>query len=340
MLLIEAYNVTSGGGVVLLNELKNHLDTNEIMYKIIRKKKVTYNDSDDFLDVDYSFNRYATITKIIKKHNVSVVLYFGNYPPTFKLDIPVVLFFQNALLLKGMYQNVFSLKSQLVFKLKQLYIKMFLRNIDSVIVQTDYIKKEFTRTFNYGRTVKVAPFYNIKIKKKLLNANKVKNTFIYVSSSVPHKNHIFLFKVWMNLFKEGYTPKLYITIKENSKLLDELDSLQKNGVRIVNIGQLGHYEILRHTANSEYCIFPSLVETIGLGMVEAHLLKCKVLATNLDYTKEIINPDYIFDPFDEKETTQIIIEALKENREPDSNLQINFSIFQFVNLILNANKYE
>ena len=50
------------------------------------------------------------------------------------------------------------------------------------------------------------------------NSVKEKNTFIYVASLLPYKNHKRLLRAWNQLKIQGICPKLYLTIDGDSFL--------------------------------------------------------------------------------------------------------------------------
>ena len=43
-------------------------------------------------------------------------------------------------------------------------------------------------------------------------------------------------------------------------------------------------------------VFPSFVETLGLPLVEAKKFKLDVIASELDYVRDIVDPNETFDP--------------------------------------------
>ena len=94
-------------------------------------------------------------------------------------------------------------------------------------------------------------------------------------------------------------PELFLTIpKDNKLLIQEIDILNKKGTKIFNLGVITFEESLKQTAQSEYCIFPSLKETFGLGLIEGALNNCKVLASDLEYTYDVLEPSLVFNPYD------------------------------------------
>ena len=52
---------------------------------------------------------------------------------------------------------------------------------------------------------------------------------------------------------------------------------------------------------SRALVFPSLIESMGLPLIEANMFGIKVLSSDLPYSHEILNPPIVFDPYETKE---------------------------------------
>ena len=81
-------------------------------------------------------------------------------------------------------------------------------------------------------------------------------------------------------------------------MIELISDYQNNNVPIINHGVLDKSEVTNLYLSSEYLIYPSLLESFGLPLIEAIICDCKVLASNRAYVKEICEPSLIFDPLD------------------------------------------
>jgi len=132
---------------------------------------------------------------------------------------------------------------------------------------------------------------------ELQGLNK-KNDFLYVSDFQPHKNHDNLIKAFMLYSNKSESLiNLHMTIPCN-----KYDSFIKKYVipknlKIVNHGVCDESQINDLYKRCKYFIFPSTQESFGLPLVEACQNDCKVIASNLEYVHEIIEPSLSFDPF-------------------------------------------
>jgi glycosyltransferase involved in cell wall biosynthesis len=71
---------------------------------------------------------------------------------------------------------------------------------------------------------------------------------------------------------------------------------QKLGYKIYNHGILKITDLEKLYNSAEYLIYPSLTESFGLGLIEAILYDCKVLASDLNYVNSVCKPSLKFDP--------------------------------------------
>jgi glycosyltransferase involved in cell wall biosynthesis len=118
-------------------------------------------------------------------------------------------------------------------------------------------------------------------------------------------------------------------------LIDFIKEINSEGGQINNLGEVPFAEAIAHTSQSKFVIFPSLKETFGLGLVEATLLNCYVLASDLPYVFESIKPTLVFNPLSEEEMVSSIISALNtENQLTPSQLLVENEIEKLIKLVI------
>jgi glycosyltransferase involved in cell wall biosynthesis len=71
---------------------------------------------------------------------------------------------------------------------------------------------------------------------------------------------------------------------------------QRYGLKVQNGGQLSHQEVLALYKKSGAAIFPSTLESFGLPLIEARQAGLPVLASELDYVRDVLDPEQTFDP--------------------------------------------
>lgn len=124
--------------------------------------------------------------------------------------------------------------------------------------------------------------------------------FIYVSDGSFHKNHRRLFAAWQILAAENIFPTLAITLhpQRDAALHAELNQLvDRFGLRIENLGQIPHAEVLKNYRCSGALIFPSYAESFGIPLVEAMAAGLPIVAPETDYVRDLCNPATTFDAF-------------------------------------------
>ena len=65
----------------------------------------------------------------------------------------------------------------------------------------------------------------------------------------------------------------------------------------------------------KFVVFPSLAETLGLGLVEAVNTNCYVIAAKTEFLKYIIKPSITFNSKNINELSKIILDLTDENQK-------------------------
>jgi glycosyltransferase involved in cell wall biosynthesis len=74
------------------------------------------------------------------------------------------------------------------------------------------------------------------------------------------------------------------------------DTNNQYGTKIQILNELSHSDCLVAIIKSKALIYVSLSESYGLPLVEASALNIPILASRLDYVKDVCNPQLVFDP--------------------------------------------
>lgn len=290
-IILEASNIYSGGGLVLLKLLLNELSdlkVNADIYlgynKVINEiKGENYNN----LNI-IKTNSKQTLLRYFKKRKD--VVFLCNLPPLIKNKSSFLVFY-NELFFKK--KNMFS-KSGLKITLQSLWFKLFNKNVDQVLVQSPHIEQLIRDKTNCTH-VKNIPIY--KKFKKSTSTPKLYD-FCYISSAAPHKNHNMLFDALETLLKEGIKTNIVVTIPEHQDgLLGRVNAINsKYKDAITNVGYIDNSEIEHVYSKSRALVFPSTAEAFGMPLIEAHDLGLKVLVSNLPYAFDVFEEVVTFDP--------------------------------------------
>ena len=313
LLLIEASNVKSIG---MMNQIVCFIDIlrkDEIDFEIIGNTKLKEFCPNlnllIFSKLNF-FNKKRIIQKYVSNNpNINKIIFFGNYGLNIK-GVKNIVNFSNLNLLEVNYFN----KSSFMWRLKKKYFNYSIKNIDIIIVPTNEVKILLQNSIKTNvLKIVIIPFYEfdklIKIKASL-KRNVESNSFIYMSSTAPHKNHDNLLKAWEILFHRGYNFKLKLSIKEeNTRLTKKIDFLKSIGIQIENVNKIGFLssrDVYSEIYNSEYTIFPSLIETFGYGLIEGTILDNYVISSDLPYTNSVVLPSAKFNPYSPKSIADIV----------------------------------
>jgi len=313
LLLIEASNVKSIGMMNQIVCFADILKEYKIDFNIIGNNKLKeFCPSLDLLI--FSNLNFINKKKIIQKYvsnnpNVNGIIFFGNYGLNIK-GVKKIVNFSNLNLLQVNYFK----KSSFFWNLKKKYFNYSIKNIDAIIVPTKEVKNLLQNSTKIAATqIVITPFYEfdkLNYIKTTLKRKMESNTFIYMSSTAPHKNHYNLLEAWELLFHRGYSFKLKLSIKENNtKLTRRIDFLKSMGVQIENVnksGFLSSKDVYREIYNSEFTIFPSLLETFGYALVEGTILDNYVITSRLPYVEDVLVPSAKFNPDSPKSIADIV----------------------------------
>ena len=334
MILLDSLYINNSGGKVLLTYLIKELERHNLPVFYLFDQRVSY----DYQDISAERKlylkaslkqRFLFYTK--NKNRFTTVLCFGNLPPSIPLEAKVFTYFHQQLFIS--LPKDAPLLQKVLFRLKRIIFRFLINNTDYWLLQTDLINRRFVDKFKVDSSkVITMPFY-----PKLQEDNTIvrkKHTYIYISNGADHKNHKRLIDTFCRFYDSYKTGNLTLTIgDEFVELQRYIENKQKLNYPIQNIGFVNREELIKVYRSSEFLIYPSLAESLGLGLVEAIENGCKVIAANLPYTFAVCNPSLTFNPLDENSIFQALKDSLHENIQP-SNVKINNNINKLITLLI------
>jgi glycosyltransferase involved in cell wall biosynthesis len=154
---------------------------------------------------------------------------------------------------------------------------------------------------NYKVSSMVLPFVaNGFIKHEgVISIGNPAYDFIYVASGEPHKNHQNLIKSWVKLAAKNIRPSLCLTLNEkrSPELLTWIEREKKeHRLNVYNVGHIPESEMMAQYMEAKALIFPSTLESFGLPLIEAKSAGLAIVASELDYIRDVVDPDESFDP--------------------------------------------
>jgi glycosyltransferase involved in cell wall biosynthesis len=339
-IVVDAINISTGGGLVLLKYLCDELINSSAKFVLVvdTKKNAIKIEGCAVVHCDNSLlARYKFYAGIEDELKPDVVFCFGNFPPPLRLSCRVYTYFHRPALAK-MNLHLASWSQRMSYRAKRFLLWAWRKNTRIFIFQSAVVRENFIRTYGQSISTKIIPFYNTaqydKLATEKSNSSDRIERFIYVSNDAPHKNHGVLLDAWEELHGQGIHPQLLLTLPLASQFEQRVHYLNEKGCNIVNVGQLDHQVILDETKKSKYVIFPSIAETLGLGLVEGFYLGCHVIAADLPYTQEVVIPSFKFNPFSSSAIASTVLQSLKTPITSDTELVLDNKINDLLQLLL------
>lgn len=334
--IINATSIHVGGGLTYLFLLGKYIDKkNKLIFLDYRAKKyikdfknvkIIYLKKGPLRNAKVLFYRIKYIFKYKKLNSKNqfkkkfTELSLNGLPPLFRIGIKhnkVYIFCQNRLVFENdVYSklfNIFYLKTNLYLLIHKIIFNLFKRSSDILVVQTQSMmqlmldlkiknkiilqekiwgtinKENYTSLLNVG---KYNFQYNQKLKyiKDLYKSNIL---YFYPAYFLPHKNHFKLIKAFEKLEeKDMKSHKLILTISN-----DDYHSLFKNkNPNVILLNDLTYKEIFIIYRFIDYLIFPSLLESYGLPLLEAMFSNIDIIASDLPFVYDVCKPFLAFNP--------------------------------------------
>lgn len=340
-LFIYADNIHQGGGSTLLRALIESLPLDAKTYLILdaRMHFSTGQDGAEIIRVKPTiFSRFMSELWILRKiQSNDVALFFGNLPPLFRLKGRVKVYLQNRYIVDNFSLKKLTFKVKFRIAIERLLFRLSCKYADEYIVQTPTMKALLVKVIGGYIPVEVLPFAGsslpISPAKSSMSDPAQPNRFCYIASGEPHKNHIMLIEAWRLLAEEGIFPALQLTVDEDAypdlaMLINS--SVAMHRLNIQNLGSIPHERVIETYRNVDALIYPSLFESFGLPLVEASQAGIAILASELDYVRDVSSPSETFSP----KSPQSIARAVKRFiGRPDMPMQL-LSADQFFQTIV------
>lgn len=231
------------------------------------------------------------------------VICFGNLPPLFKVSGRVIVFIQNRYLICHHNLEGLPLRVRVRLIIERTWLKFLAGHASEFVVQTPSMQSGLRDFLGEGVPVRVIPFvadpvgYKRSVQVAVTAGNQY--DYVYVASGEPHKNHRNLVEAWVLLAKEKLYPSLCLTLDENRfpGLCCWIESVKSEyRLNIMNMGALSYEDVGRLYRKSGALIYPSVFESFGLPLIEARQSGLQVLASELDFVRDAIDPEETFDP--------------------------------------------
>ncbi len=326
-LIIQAANVHQGGGKALLLPLLKAARRRASVVTLL-DERLTLRDG-PISGIAEIRVRPSILGRLVGEWKLrslakegDTVLCFGNVPPLFKTRARVVVFLQNRYLIEKVGLRGFSVVAKLRIFTERLWLSWRVKHAHKVFVQTPSMQRQ-VQVF-LGRSAEVISFVDRAddesdrpIQKSI--GNPATYDFVYVASGEPHKNHARLIEGWRILAAEGLFPSLCLTVQERQHpgVVDYIARAKTDdGLRIENVNASSTAEIEALYQRSRAVVYPSTLESFGLPLIEARRADLPIIAAELDYVRDIVDPVETFDPYSPLSIARAVKRFLKVSERP------------------------
>lgn len=306
-LLLHAPNVHSGGGLTLLHALaavnapEPSFDWAQLDQRLLGHAMPLVGCVQHHVDRSL-WSRLVAEWRLrrISRSN-DVVLCFHSLPPLFRLPARCVVFVQNRLLLERSLPAGFSAIVRARLRVERWWLHACSSHAQCYLVQTPSMAHSLKALLGENADIRVRPFLpaiDVAAQHTALDYAP-RYDFLYVASGDPHKNHLCLLQAWRVLADTGQYPSLALTV--DPRCYPDLNAqmlryIAKYKLAISNLGRLSITDVNRLYPQCRALIYPSLSESFGLPLLEAQRHGVAILASELDYVRDVVEPVQSFDP--------------------------------------------
>lgn len=301
-ILLYAPNVHTGGGLVLLQSLLKEWPKSLGLvgwFDARAKAQLCLPNGAQITWVCPSIGSrlLAEISLVRAAFSDDQILCFHGLPPLLRNKGRVHIFQQNRNYLGLVPLKTFSWRTRQRLRFEQTVAYLFRYRCACYWVQTPSMAREIQNWYgNEPVNVRVLPF--AQRTKQVHRLDPAKWDFIYVADGEAHKNHKCLVEAWVFLAQQGIRPTLALTLSGRDTTLMSWVQQQTDahGLLICNLGYLTHENLLQLYGQTGALVFPSISESFGLPLIEASNLGLPIVASELDFVRDVCEPTHTFDP--------------------------------------------
>ena len=243
------------------------------------------------------------------------LLCFNNLPPLGTPRARTITYLHSRLILEPPREAGWSLRARAKLRGERMLLALGRRNCGEFWVQTPGMA-DLAHAAAPGIPVRVMPFIAAPPVAPLPTRLARAATLFFPADGLPHKNHATLFRAWRLLAREGIRPRLLVSLPPHQLLEKLAEAGGGDGLTIETLGELTSAEAALRLAQVDAVIFPSLVESFGLPLVEARANDVPVLAPERDYVRDVTVPAETFDPLSPRSIADAVRRFLGAPRQP------------------------
>lgn len=334
-ILINAISIKEGGSLVVLSKLLRQMSVqrSDIRWyvlicqdNLIEKSMLTTNiqlvvfpwTEKSAFHLLYWYE--ITVLKIVKKYEIDLLFSLTNYLPRRKLPIKTFLLVQHA----GYFSTEFfqlmednrGFIQRVLWRYKKNWVMNSIKNTNCLTVQTKALKEIIVDLLPKVKTVVIPHGSGMSISQQKKVEDKNTNVVLgYVTKYGIQKNFLVLIEALKKLVDLKTSFKLILTLDITKNEVQEILLEIKNNnlsTYVHNYGEVDKREIGAIYNEIDIFLFPSLVESFGMPMVEAISIGLPVIAADTPVNREILGSKaLLFEPNNSSQLCELIHKLLK-----------------------------
>ena len=329
-ILIDSVYLNSFGGQEILDLIINNLNEddkkNDFFHLLDIRNKLNMDDIDHKFCYPKIRDRKRFYAENINKFDKIICL--ANVPPPIHIsNKSVIILFHNALILE--WTGSLSIFSNIKNLIKRQFINLSILKSYSWVVQTELMKTKLSNSLYIAKdNIDVFPFFREQRENSVKKSSENFIQILCVTSESPHKKNKNLIKAFAKAkFDSNYKVTLSLTLNKKN-----IKTLQKNK-EIIFLGNLSRDQVNLEYSKSDYLIYPSVIESFGLPLVESTYYNLKILASNSEYVNYVVKPSLSFDSNSITSIKEAIEKVVNLNNIKESKLLVKNELDSFINFI-------
>lgn len=297
MIVYNCLGVYKSGGKSILDKIISQAGNIECIFFIDSRYRGNLNNI-NYIRIKNNFlNRLILDIKLFfNKDKFTKIIYVNGIPPFIKPGCSSSLYLQNIIFIDKF--KSFSFRNDLLFLLKKIYFTFFIKNIDKIFVQTFHMREILYK--NMKLEAEILLFYDQIYLNTIHKIYLTGNNLIYPATGFNYKNHENLINAIKYCSDNGLIVNLYLTLDDsnfNNKIFSKIKAYNKKyNLNIINLGEINQNILFSYYKSVDALIYPSFTESLGLPLIEASQFNLSILAGELDYVRDIVDPIETFDP--------------------------------------------
>lgn len=316
----------NGGALTILEQHIAEFEKDKENEYVVLLSKPKYCDRDNvrFLNFEWvkrsSLHRlffdYVYIRTILRKEKFDKIISLQNNAVSSR-GIEQEVYFHNALFVSEKRYSAFESLSLWTYQnVISHIVKSSLKRASKITVQSNWIKRalnEKWRISKYKIVVKrpTCDFENDGQNKKSCGAN-----IFYPANYSLYKNHEVLINACISVWNKKETDcglTLHLLGSESQLTKNCGSQIHNHGYPIVFHGRLTKEE-MRHMYETTSLVYPSMIETVGLPLMEAAAIGSYIMAADLEYAHDTLG-DYtnctFFNPEDMCDLENLLLKLVE-----------------------------